>query len=506
MSQVIFTYQSIETIIQCKTTEKLKDICHRYATKIKIDIDNLYFIYNGNIINKELINEEDKKRNTMNILVIEINKTLKNDKIIRSKDIICPKYYEEILMSIKDYKINLYSCLNGHKFNEILLNDFENTQKINISNIICDICKIYNKGNIYNNELYRCLTCHKNLCPLCKSKHEKNHKIILYELKNYLCEEHKENFTRFCKNCNKNICMKCEKKHKNHNTFYLGDMLPNDNIIDEIKELKEYIEKFNNDIKDIIQKLQSIIDNIQLYYNLSYNIIIAQENRNYQKLQNINELINYNNIILKDIKKIINNNNILDKMKTLLNIYNKMNNKSGNYSLDDNTNDKNYLINSDETNYIISEIEIKEEDLNKEVRIINSFEQCKREYKWEDNKEDYKFENEKEIKDKYKIIINNEKIPFSYFYKFNKIGKNIIKYYFVDNLINAYGLFRSCEKITYINLSHFNAKNVKLMTCTFGWCKSLKDINLSNCNTENVISMEEMFICCKSLKNLDLSH
>ena len=33
-------------------------------------------------------------------------------------------------------------------------------------------------------------------------------------------------------------------------------------------------------------------------------------------------------------------------------------------------------------------MEIKNEDINKDIRIINSFEQCKREYKWNDNKDD----------------------------------------------------------------------------------------------------------------------
>ena len=39
-------------------------------------------------------------------------------------------------------------------------------------------------SNLYNNELFICLNCNINLCPLCKSKHKKEHKIINYELKN----------------------------------------------------------------------------------------------------------------------------------------------------------------------------------------------------------------------------------------------------------------------------------------------------------------------------------
>ena len=42
------------------------------------------------------------------------------------------------------------------------------------------------------NEFYICKTCNKNICPLCKSNHDKNHKIINYDDKDYICEKHKD--------------------------------------------------------------------------------------------------------------------------------------------------------------------------------------------------------------------------------------------------------------------------------------------------------------------------
>ena len=44
-------------------------------------------------------------------------------------------------------------------------------------------------------------------------------------------------------------------------------------------------------------------------------------------------------------------------------------------------------------NYIIAEINIKEDEINKNIRIINSYEEYKRIYKREENKNEY--ENEK---------------------------------------------------------------------------------------------------------------
>ena len=67
MSKVIFNYKGIETEIQCNLNEKIEDLYKKYETKIGKDISKLYFIYNGNKINdniilNEIINEEDKRR------------------------------------------------------------------------------------------------------------------------------------------------------------------------------------------------------------------------------------------------------------------------------------------------------------------------------------------------------------------------------------------------------------------------------------------------------------
>ena len=62
----------------------------------------------------------------MNILVFDDgngNDTNKN--IYESNEIICPECKENKLIKIKDYKINLNDCKNGHKINKILINKYE---------------------------------------------------------------------------------------------------------------------------------------------------------------------------------------------------------------------------------------------------------------------------------------------------------------------------------------------------------------------------------------------
>ena len=91
MAEIIFNYRGIETKIQCNINEKIKEVIEKYANKVGIDISKLYFIYNGNKINdnlilNEILNEEDKRRNIMNILVNENNITIIKDDKIKSKE------------------------------------------------------------------------------------------------------------------------------------------------------------------------------------------------------------------------------------------------------------------------------------------------------------------------------------------------------------------------------------------------------------------------------------
>ena len=289
----------------------------------------------------------------MNILVNENNETIIEENKI-SKEIICPKCNENILIELNEYKINLFNCKNNHKINNILLNEYEN--KIDISKIKCDKCKIKNKSNTYKNEFYRCNICKINICPLCKSNHNNNHKIINYDNKNYICEIHNKEYIKYCKDCKSNICMICLKEHKNHSIINYEDLiLSEEDNKKEINKLKEYINKINKNINDIIEILNKVKDNMNKYYNIYNNIInnYNYEKINYEILYNINEFNKYNNIIIKDINEIINDNNINNKIKNIINIYNKMNNnnnKINNINYKTNNNNINYKMNNNNEN------------------------------------------------------------------------------------------------------------------------------------------------------------
>ena len=167
-----------------------------------------------------------------------------------------------------------------------------------------------------------------------------------------------------------------------------------------------------------------------------------------------------------------------------------------------NLNNKNNNM-TNNNNYIIAEIEIKGDNLNQRIRIINSYEEFKRTLN--DKIITKEERNEEEIK-KCEIKINNELITFNYYYIFPKEGKYIIKYSFKNNLTKTNYLFSDCGHLKIIDLSNFNTLKVDNMSCMFFECFSLTDINLSNINTPNVENMSGMFAGCKSLTNINLSN
>ena len=73
MTEVLFNYEGKEIIVECNINDKMKDIIDKYIIKSRNSNINLNFVYNDNIINKELkfkeqANEIDIKNKKMKIL------------------------------------------------------------------------------------------------------------------------------------------------------------------------------------------------------------------------------------------------------------------------------------------------------------------------------------------------------------------------------------------------------------------------------------------------------
>jgi len=472
MIDVEFIYKEVKTIIQCNLNDQIENIiCHNYLNKIGEEYKNdIIFLYNGNteiIFNeertfKEIINQEDKNRNKMTILVIKNETKIEENDNIKSNYIICPECGESIKIELKDYKIKLYECKNKHIIDNILLNEFEKIQDKFVKDIKCEICS-KNKNDIYNKAFYICLNCEKNICPLCKSTHDKAHKAIKYDERLYICDQHYENYNSYCEECKKNLCTLCENNHKSHKKIYYGGIMPNkDELIKNNKKLKEYIDLFNHNINIIINILKEVKENMNIYYKINEDMIniYNNKNRNYEILYNLNK-IKENNII-NELKNIICESSIKNKFNDIFNIYCKMN---------------------------INEINIIYKVENKKIKLFG--------------------ENFVEInKNNCKIIINEREDELKVYKNLGifdkKKDKLEIKLKGIMNIANMNNMFSGCSSLLSLpDISKMNTKKVTDISYMFYECSSLSSLpDISKWDINNVIFMNGMFGGCSSLLSL----
>ena len=90
--------------------------------------------------------------------------------------------------------------------------------------------------------------------------------------------------------------------------------------------MKNEIDKFNNNIKEIINKLNELSDNMNIYYEINNNIVnnYDKKNRNYKILQNIKQ-IKKNNEIFSSLNNINKMTNIKDTIFNMIDLYNNIN-------------------------------------------------------------------------------------------------------------------------------------------------------------------------------------
>ena len=469
--ELIFNYNEEEIIYQSlDNKEKINEAFHKYRKNT--DINTLTFSYfdktlDGNSSIEEMINTFNIEKNKIDILVTEKN-NFSNSSFMNSKDIICPKCGERAKFDIIKYML-LLQCLKGHNIGNIFLDKFEKTQKIDNTKIICDECKLNFKANSDKNNFYKCNQCKKNLCEQCNNKHKeenKEHNIINYENKNYICDIHNEKYNSFCKQCNKNICTNCNNEHKEHEIIYYENLLPNLNEVEnKNKKLRNDINKLKSIINDMINKLNKVKYTMDYFYNINKKIynLIKNNNINYEVLHSYNQL--NKSEILNDINDIINNNRI-------------------SYEKIDEICDK---INYKFCEEITIKYQIKPND-NK-IKIFG---------------QDFINNN----KENCKMVIEGEELEIKDLIELNdlKIKNNIleIKLKGIHNVTNMSCLFYECKSIISLpDISNLNLINVTNLSYMFRGCLSLNSLpDISIWNTSNINNMSFMFRGCSSLNSL----
>ena len=75
-----------------------------------------------------------------------------------------------------------------------------------------------------------------------------------------------------------------------------------------------------------------------------------------------------------------------------------------------------------------------------------------------------------------------------------------------SNVKNMYWMFRDCINLININFKNINTTSVETMRGLFQGCSSLTSIDVSYLDTSKVTTMYYMFAKCPSLEHLDLTH
>ena len=550
MYYVEFIYNEYKRKVECNYDETMRSICKRYTRKAILDINALHFLYFGKDINLELnfsqtANMMDKNRKIMTIDVVD--RYLGDLNIVRAKELICPECYDSALLDIRKYEIQIHDCINGHNSGIVLLDEFEESQMIDLTQIKCEKCKIYSRGYTYKNEFYRCNNCKMNLCPICEMKHDKGHRIVEYDRRNYICEEHNKSYHSYCKNCNKNMCVLCEKEHEEHEIIYLHKMIKSDKkeLMEKAKRIKNAVNLFVKDIKMIINKLNLVKENMKSFYELNYNIIYNydEKNINYQVLKNIDE-IRKSEIFLEVLDLINNEKDIYKKFQYSYDLYSKMIYKSeiniiykvnklqedlkifgedfvkinkGRCKLIVDNKEQNLTSHISVKDYLKDKIKIKLQDIHKITDMSYIFNECYNLYscydisKWKTTR----------IKDMHKIfygcrqLISLPDISFwntsqvtdmcGMFYDCNSLTSiPDISEWEISNVTNISGLFCGCEKIKSLpDLSRWDTSKVTDMNAIFCGCSALEKIpNIDGWYTKKVKNMSGLFCGCSSLIKL----
>ena len=411
--------------------------------------------------------EEKPKENINNICLED------NTNISLSKFPICKECGENVFIEYNESKIKLYGCKNGHDQQNINFDEYEKTINTNKE---CDKCK---------NKKYRCNICKINICTACQINH--NHKVICNEDINYICEIHNKQFKFYCKNCKQNLCYLCKENHNVHEIIDFDKIIPN---IEESKirvnKLRKVIDKFNNDINRVINKVKEIIE---LHYKINKNLIdnFDKKKLNYEIIQNINYINKNNENIIEKISDFK-----VTKIEKLINEINNLytNNIILKYKVNGNDKVKIFGNNFVQNNKNLCLIKYKNQEYNlTEYLDVDS--------------------NENEIEIILKRVNNITDASYMFSGCSSLFSLDNISKWNIINVKNMNRMFERCSQLVNLpDITNWETSNVKDMGWMFSKCSSLESFpDISKWNTSHVKDMSWMFYECSSLKFLpDISN
>ena len=236
---------------------------------------------------KDYLNFDKKERDSIELTFVNKN----SDSIKKSNQIICPICGDLAQIKFENNIITIFGCKYSHKIENININEFESTQLIDFTKIICSQCKTKNKFNCMC--IYYCSNCDSYFCLSCLSKHDNSHTVVDSTLKFNFCSEHRDMFSFYCKTCEKNICPSCKYSHSYHNITDFDDININKEEMNRSsEEFKKIIVELSDSISDLTEKKNKMYNLYDFFNNLikQYNPKIKKASLNFS-LDLVNPII-----------------------------------------------------------------------------------------------------------------------------------------------------------------------------------------------------------------------
>ena len=470
---VFFTLDGVKIKIQCSKDDNMKDICQKFASKIRKKLSSFIFLYGGNQVKFDytFYNQAtsiDKSDNQMNILVY------RNDE--DEDEYVCPICGEKIPIDTKKIDVIIESnnsikeTINGIKLqlDNIIKNSLLNEVNIQLKNI-CVLLNNINQDINQNSDKLR------NLLKDFSNNNDSKNKCFIKGVLDIKANEINNSITLFNTNFNNKI-----------------EVILNNEKVKMIQEENKWKYKFNKDGKYTFEIVfKDIITDLNEFFSQCSNLISLDfSNFDTSKVTNMSSMFNECNSLkeIQGLDKFITNN--VTDMSKMFNACYKL--ESLDLSNFDTSNVKNMLYMFCNC-YKLKEIKgIDRFITNNVMNMGGLFGRC------------YELE--------YLNLSNfNTSNVMNMAYMFNECSKlkgiKGLEQFITNKVIIMNTMFQSCFELEYLDLSSFNTANVNNMSYMFNNCNKLKEIKgINKFITNNVKDMKLMFNQCYKLESLDLSN
>ena len=467
------------------------------------------------------IKKEKQLDNNSIILSENKKKEEKVDEIEYYNDILCPSCLTTSIIENDGYKLSIINCNNFHHIPNITFDRFESNDSFPMAK--CGMCSSYKyQFNTPPTQYYYC-SCGYYICPSCYTTHDRGHKKIEIEKKNYHCMIHDRDFNSYCLDCNSNICENCTEQHPQHEILKYVHLTPKREYIESItkevemqkKDLNKFIEFTRKTFDDVLKEIH---DYLNKYIIIEKTLLKRYNNKpwNFQLLQNIrNNKLFLNNSIFKELTLTDEDkSNNANSLKKIYGIFEEIN-KAKTSAIIKEEKPLNF-VELKKPNVMELTYKIKEKGINKVVKLFDSIfvenNRNKLELKINGKKEKELIEYYNNASDLGELKVEiKEKIPVTDMsYMFNnckKLASVNTQNWDTTNVVNMESLFQLCSFDQIPDISNWKTANLTNMRAMFSKCINLKTIpEMSKWITTNVKDMSLLFNGCISIESIDVSH